>query len=117
MVFNSKSNAVTENVGLNCLMTVRVTAVTASRCTQKVAVQPAPEPLDTLSEQGDGSAVGDGKGREGDGSGSEYVLINGKRVPVVRMSFEDIVLKNTTKLRLKIYEESGVPVPELKLGT
>jgi len=47
----------------------------------------------------------------------EYVLINGKRVPVVRMSFEDIVLRSATRLRQKIYEERCIPVPELKLGT
>ena len=47
----------------------------------------------------------------------EYVLINGKRVPVVRMSFEDIVRRSTAKLRQKIYEERGILVPELKLGT
>ena len=75
------------------------------------------KPLDTLSESGDGSAVSDGKGREGDGSDDEYVLINGKRVPIVRMSFEDIVRRSTAKLRQKIYEERGVPETELKLGT
>ncbi|MBP1532784.1 MAG: AAA family ATPase [Ruminococcus sp.] len=47
----------------------------------------------------------------------EYVLINGKRVPVVRMSFEDIVLRSATRLRQKIYEERGDIVPELKLKT
>ena len=47
----------------------------------------------------------------------EYVLINGKRVPVVRMSFEDIVRRSAARLRQKIYEERGDIVPELKLKT
>lgn len=75
------------------------------------------KPLDTLSESGDGSAMGDGKGREGDGSDDEYVLINGKCVPVVRMSFEDIVRRSAARLRQKIYTERVIPGTELKLGT
>jgi hypothetical protein len=47
----------------------------------------------------------------------DYVLINGKRVPVVRMSFEDIVRRSTTRLRQKIYTERVIPGTELKLGT
>ena len=54
---------------------------------------------------------------DNDADDPDYVLINGKRVPVVRMSFEDIVLRSDTRLRQKIYEERGIPEPELKLGT
>ena len=45
----------------------------------------------------------------------EYVLIDGKRVPVVRMSFDNIVLRSAARLRQKIYTEQGIIVPELKL--
>ena len=45
------------------------------------------------------------------------MLIDGKRVPIVRISVEDIVRRSATRLRQKIYEERGVIVPELKLGT
>ena len=75
------------------------------------------KPLDTLPELGDGSAVGDGKAITGDGSGEEYFIIKGKRVPVERMSFEDIVSRSAVRLKQKIYEERCIPVPELKLET
>lgn len=41
----------------------------------------------------------------------EYVLINGKRVPVVRMSFEDIVSRSAARLR-KISMKNGISLSQ-----
>jgi hypothetical protein len=80
--------------------------------------------ISSLSVEGDGSSTSISTDPvpppavpDNDADDPEYVLINGKRVPVVRMSVEDIVLRSATRLRQKIYEECGVIVPELKLGT
>ena len=80
--------------------------------------------ISSLSVEGDGSdtsistdPVPASAVPDNDADDPEYILINGKRVSVVRMSFEDIVRKSSTRLRQKIYEERGIIVPELKLGT
>ena len=80
--------------------------------------------ISSLSVEGDGSdtsistdPVPASAVPDNDADDPEYILINGKRVSVVRMSFEDIVRIISTRLRQKIYEERGIIVPELKLGT
>ena len=46
----------------------------------------------------------------------EYVLIDGKQVPIVRFSLDDQLNCSAAKIRAKIYQERGVLVPEFKLA-
>ena len=78
--------------------------------------QDAENPLDTLSAPGDGSVQGDGSSCSGDSADPEYVLIDGKRVPIVRFSIDDLLNRSAAKIRAKIYQESGILVPEFKLA-
>lgn len=80
--------------------------------------------ISSLSVEGDGSSTSISTDPEpsptvpdNDADDPKYVLIDGKRVPIVRMSFEDIVRRSAARLRQKIYEERCIPVPELKLET
>ena len=80
--------------------------------------------ISSLSVEGDGSSTSISNDPvpppavpDNDADDPKYDLINGKWLPVVRMSFEDIVRRSTAKLQQKIYEERGILVPELKLGT
>ncbi len=69
------------------------------------------------SSVGDGSSEGDDKSCSGDSNTDEFVIIDGKQIPVVRMSFDDILYRSAARLRQKIYEERGIPVSEFKLAT
>lgn len=65
------------------------------------------------SSVGDGSAEGDGRNCSGDSNTDEFVIIDGKQIPIMRMSFNDVLHRSATRLRQKIYEERGIPVSEL----
>ena len=73
-------------------------------------------PLDTLSESGDGSAQGDGTSCSGDSADPEFVLINGKQVPIVSFSLDDLLHRSAAKIRAQLYNERGITVPEFKLA-
>ena len=73
-------------------------------------------PLDTSSAPGDGSVQGDGSSCSGDSADSEYVLIDGKQVPIVRFSLDDLLNRSAAKIRAQIYQERGILVPEFKLA-
>ena len=47
----------------------------------------------------------------------EYVLIEGKEVPVVRFSVDDIINRSAAKIRAQIYRERGILVPEFRIET
>ena len=47
----------------------------------------------------------------------EYVLIEGKKVPVVRFSVDDIINRSAAKIRAQIYRERGILVPEFRNET
>ena len=47
----------------------------------------------------------------------EYVLIEGKKVPVVRFSVDDIINRSAAKIRAQIYRERGILVPKFKNET
>ena len=59
-------------------------------------------PLDASSEPGDGRTAGDGSGCSGDGS----------EQPTVKISLEDVIHRSAARVRQRIYEESGIAVPE-----
>lgn len=46
----------------------------------------------------------------------EYVHIDGKQVPIVRFSLDDLINCSAAKIRAQIYQERGVLVPEFKLA-
>lgn len=69
------------------------------------------------SSVGAGSAEGDGRSCSGDSNTDEFVIINDKQIPIVRMSFNDVLHRSAAKLRQKIYEERGILAPEHKLAT
>ncbi|MBQ6661786.1 MAG: AAA family ATPase [Lachnospiraceae bacterium] len=46
----------------------------------------------------------------------EYVLIDGKQVPIVRFSLDDLLNRSAAKIRAQIYQERGILVPEFKLA-
>ena len=46
----------------------------------------------------------------------EYVLIDGKQVPIVRFSIDDLLHSCAAKIRAQIYQERGILVPELQLA-
>lgn len=73
--------------------------------------------LDTLSAQGDGTTQGDGRSCSGNSTDPEYLLIEGKQVPVVRFSFDDIINRSAAKIRAQIYRERGILVPEFRSET
>ena len=78
--------------------------------------QDAENPLDTLSAPGDSKTKGDGSSCSGDSADPEYVLIDGKRVPIVRFSIDDLLNRSAAKIRAQIYRERGVIVPEFNLA-
>ena len=78
--------------------------------------QDVESPLDTLSAPGDGTTQGDGRSCSGDSADPEYVLIDGKRMPIVRFSLDDLLNRSAAKIRAQIYQERGVLVPEFKLA-
>ena len=47
----------------------------------------------------------------------EYVLIDGKKVPVVRFSVDDVINRSAAKIRAQIYRERGILVPEFRSET
>ncbi len=53
---------------------------------------------------------------EGDAD-PEYVLIEGKKVPIVRFSFDDIINRSAAKIRAQIFKERGILVPEFRNET
>lgn len=55
--------------------------------------------LDTFSAQGDGTTQGDGRSCSGDSTDPEYLLIDGKQVPVVRSSVGDVINRSAAKIR------------------
>ena len=46
----------------------------------------------------------------------EYVLIDGKQVPIVRFSIDDLLHSCAAKIRAQIYQERGILVPKFKLA-
>lgn len=78
--------------------------------------QDAENPLDTLSAPGDSSVQGDGSSCSGDSADPEYVFINGKQVPIMRFSLDDLLNRSAAKIRAQIYRERGVIVPEFNLA-
>ena len=47
----------------------------------------------------------------------EYLLIYGKKVPVVRFSVDDIINRSAAKIRAQVYRERGILVPEIRNET
>ena len=47
----------------------------------------------------------------------EYVLIDGKQVPIVRFSIDDLINRSAAKIRAQIYQERGILVPEFRNKT
>ncbi len=46
----------------------------------------------------------------------EFVLINGKQVPIVSFSLDDLLHRSAAKIRAQLYNERGITVPEFKLA-
>lgn len=78
--------------------------------------QDAENPLDTLSATGDSSVQGDGSSCSGDSADPEFVLIDGKQVPIVSFSMDDLLHRSAAKIRAQLYNERGITVPEFKLA-
>ena len=47
----------------------------------------------------------------------EYVLIEGKQVPIVRFAVNDVINRSAAKIRAQIYRERGILVPEFRSET
>ena len=65
---------------------------------------------------GDGSAEGDGRSCSGDSNTDEFVIIDGKQVPVVKTSLEDILHRSGARLR-QMLNQNGTLLPEHKFAT
>ncbi len=46
----------------------------------------------------------------------EFVLINGKQVPIVSFSLDDLLHRSAAKIQAQLYNERGITVPEFKLA-
>ena len=53
----------------------------------------------------------------GDSTDPEYVLIDGKQVPVVKFSLDDVINRSAAKIRAQVYRELGILVPEFRNET
>ena len=47
----------------------------------------------------------------------EYVLIEGKQVPIVRFAVNNVINRSAAKIRAQIYRERGILVPEFRSET
>lgn len=57
-----------------------------------------------------GSTVPDGQT-----AAPEYLIVDGKKVPIIRMSLDEIINRSAAKIRNKLAVERGILAPEFKL--